>query len=124
MTSPAPQQSMAAVAATIHTRTDHAVLGAQMGTAGLSEAEVSNLFGLIERQVRDGSSDLARTTTLSIMPIVLKLIQDTHKATAMAIYHRLKARNDKTMGIISHNACCQVALDVYNTIPSHIPPVD
>lgn len=107
---------MGALAGSVVSRTDYAVLGASMGSAGFTEAEVSNFLGLLERGVRDGSAKLARETALSLMPIVLNLIKEAKRGTALEIYHRIKGKTGG-FGIISHSNCCQIALDVAGIKP-------
>lgn len=115
-----PQQSMAALAGTVISPADHAVLGAQMASAGLSESEVSNLIGLVERAALEAAHDAARWVALSVAPVMMKLVRDTHKAAAMEVYRRVSKKSAGLAGLITHKDCAQIALDVANNAPNHV----
>lgn len=115
------QQSMNAIAGQVLSPTDHMVVGAQLGQAGLSNAEVSNLIGLIERTALEMATRAARDTALSIIPVLTKLIQDTHSQAALEIYRRISNKTGGFGGVTMHQACARIAWDVSQQSPRHVP---
>lgn len=116
------QQSMHAIAGSVLTPADHAVMGAQLGQAGLADAEVSNLMRLIEETAFQQAKAAARNTALSLMPVLTKLIQDTHYNGAMEIHRRLSNKLGGFGGVTAHRGCAQIAWDVAQATPRHVPP--
>jgi hypothetical protein len=115
-----PQQSMNALAGQVLTPTDHVVIGAQLGQAGLNNSEVSNLIGLIERTAQEMALKAARDTALSIVPVITKLIADTHQQAALEIYRRITNQTGGFGGVTVHRKCAQIAWDVSQSVPRHV----
>src|SRR5262245_11866593 len=115
------QQSMHALAQQVISPTDHAVMGGEMARSGLSGTEISNLVGLIERVAVDQAANAARSTALALIPILTKLVQDTHRSTAMEIHRLLSKRAAGFAGLVTHRDCADIALAVANTPPRHAP---
>jgi hypothetical protein len=115
-------QSMSALAADIFTPADHAVLGAQLGQAGLNETEVSNLMRLIEDTAYTQAKAAARATALNLVPVFMKLLADTHRETALEIHRRLANRTGGLGGVTLHARCADIAHQVAMSTPRHVPP--
>ena len=120
MTGPAQQapvqQSMQALASTVNTSTDFAVLGVGLSNGGVNGAEVSNLIGLIERLTADAGKSVA----VALLPVLTKLLEDTHKAACLEIMRQLQVANGGKWS--NHDACAQVAWNVAQMRPSHVVP--
>jgi hypothetical protein len=116
-----PQQSMNALVGQILTPADHMVMGGQLSQAGIDDAEISNLIGLIERTASENARQAARDTALSLLPVFIDLIKKTHATTDMDIHRRLTNKTAGFGGLVTHRDCAQIALDVANGTPSHVP---
>lgn len=116
-----PIQSMEALAGTVITPTDHAILGGQLGQAGFSDAEISNLMGLIERKATETAMKGSREVALSIITVMVDLLVRTHRAAGMEIYRQLCNKTGGMGGTTLHRNCAQIALTVANGSPRHAP---
>jgi PIN domain nuclease of toxin-antitoxin system len=105
----------------VFTPADHAVFGGQLGKAGFTSTEISELMGAIEREAMTAAMNAGRQVALAAVNRIVQTISLTHYNTAMEIYRRLSNKNGGTGGIIGHRACCQIAFDVANSLPTHAP---
>ena len=86
MTGPVQRQGgMDPTSSRLLTAADHAVLGVQMSQAGLSASETRTVLSLIE----EAAHAAARQVALAIAPALLRLVHDTHVATATEIRDRI-----------------------------------
>lgn len=116
-----PIQSMEALTGTVISPTDHAILGGQLGAAGFSDAEISNLMGVIERKSIEVATKGAREVALSTITILVDMLVKTHRAAGMEIYRQLCNQTGGMGGTTLHRKCANIALTVANGSPRHAP---
>lgn len=114
-------QSMNALAAQVVSPADHAVLGGQLGQAGFEPTEISNLLRVVEDAVTEHARTAGRQAALSLMPVLINMVIETHRQAAMEIHRRIANRTVGLGGITLHQRCAQIAWDVAQQTPRHIP---
>lgn len=99
--------------------TDHAILGSKMAEAGLGPAEIGMFLGMVESAAATAARDAARQVALSITTPLLKLVRDTHDATAQRILNGIQSQTGG-LGIMTHRRCVQIAQQELLSVPRHL----
>ena len=98
---------------------DHAILGSRMATAGMSPAEIGMFLGMVENAAAVAARDAARQVALAMTTPLLKLVRDTHDATAQRILNGIQAQTGG-LGIVTHRRCVQIAQAELISVPRHL----
>lgn len=114
-------QSMQALVNSVQSTTDYAVLGSRLRHGGMSEGEIGNLLGLVERTIRDNvvvaSQRAATDSVMAILTVFVELMSRAHTAAAAEIIRGLKARQVGFGSSRAHAGCVQIAQAVLDQGP-------
>lgn len=107
---------------TILTGTDHAVLGAQLGSIGLEPTQVAALMALVESLAAEAAKDIGKKIGLALVPMMANMVEQTHRATALRIMREIQLNAGSAI-LASHTKCIRAAWDESERKPSQVVPV-
>lgn len=114
MTAP-DSEIVATVPSKVQTRVDYAVIGAQLGAIGLDAQDINAILGMLERTALQESKEAAQRTAMALLPVIGTAVQNAWVAAATEIYNRIIRKG--TMGILAHQRCADIALQVARQRP-------
>lgn len=104
----------------IITPRDHSLLGAQMTAAGMDQGQISDFLGKLQAVARDNANIAAQNTALSMTSLLVDMIGQVRRATAMNIYRRIQAQGAGFGGLVTHRTCTNIALEVAGENPRYL----